>query len=35
MYKIREAVQSDCVGIEKVYCESWKAVYQTLLPQRI
>lgn len=33
MYKIREAFQSDCAGIGKVYCESWKTAYQTLLPQ--
>lgn len=33
MYKIREGFQSDCAGIGKVYCESWKAAYQTLLPQ--
>lgn len=34
MYKIREAIQSDCAGIGKVYCDSWKSAYQTLLPQR-
>ncbi len=33
MYKIREAIQSDCAGIGKVYCESWKTAYQSLLPQ--
>lgn len=33
MYKIREAFQSDCAGIGKVYCESWKTAYQSLLPQ--
>ena len=33
MYKIREAVQSDCTGIGKVYCDSWKTAYQNLLPQ--
>lgn len=33
MYKIREAFQSDCAGIGKVYCESWKTAYQNLLPQ--
>lgn len=33
MYKIREAFQSDCDGIGKVYCDSWKTAYQNLLPQ--
>ena len=33
MYKIREAFQSDCDGIGKVYFESWKIAYQNLLPQ--
>lgn len=33
MYKIREAFQSDCAGIGKVYCDSWKTAYQTMLPQ--
>lgn len=33
MYKIREAFQSDCAGIGKVYCESWKIAYPNLLPQ--
>lgn len=33
MYKIREAFQNDCAGIGKVYCESWKTAYQTMLPQ--
>lgn len=33
MYKIREALQSDCDGIGKVYCDSWKTAYQNLLPQ--
>ncbi len=33
MYKIREAIQSDCDGIGKVYCESWKSAYQNLLPR--
>lgn len=35
MYKIREAFQSDCAGIGKVYCDSWKTAYQTMLPQSI
>ena len=33
MYKIREAFQSDCDGIGKVYCDSWKTAYQNSLPQ--
>ena len=33
MYKIREAFQSDCDGIGKVYCDSRKTAYQNLLPQ--
>lgn len=33
MYKIREAIQSDCKGIGKVYCDSWNAAYQNILPQ--
>lgn len=33
MYKIREAVQSDCAGIGKVYCDSWKTAYRDLIPQ--
>ncbi len=33
MYKIREAIQSDCDGIGKVYCDSWKAAYQNMLPK--
>ena len=33
MYKIRDAIQSDCNGIGKVYCASWKAGYQNMLPQ--
>lgn len=33
MCKIREAFQSDCDGIGKVYCDSWKTAYQNLLPQ--
>lgn len=33
MYKIRKAFQSDCAGIGKVYCDSWKTAYQTMLPQ--
>lgn len=33
MYKIREATQGDCNGIGKVYCDSWKAAYQNILPQ--
>ena len=33
MYKIREAFQSDCDGIGKVYCDSWKTAYQNLLSQ--
>lgn len=33
MYEIREAIESDCYAIGKVYCESWRAAYQNLLPQ--
>lgn len=33
MYKIREAFKSDCDGIGKVYCDSWKTAYQNLLSQ--
>ena len=33
MYKIREAIQSDCEGIGKVYCDSWKSAYQNFLPK--
>ena len=33
MYKIREAIQSDCDGIGEVYCDSWKIAYQNLLPK--
>lgn len=33
MYKIREAEQGDCNGIGKVYCDSWNATYQKLLPK--
>lgn len=33
MYKTREAIQSDCDWIGKVYCDSWKAAYQNLLPK--
>lgn len=33
MYEVREALPSDCKGIGKVYCDSWKAAYQHLLPR--
>lgn len=33
MYKMREVFQSDCDGIGKVYCDSWKTAYQNVLPQ--
>lgn len=33
MYKIREAKQGDFNGIGKVYCDSWNAAYQKLLPK--
>ncbi len=33
MYKIREAIQNDCNEIGKVYCDSWNAAYQKLLPK--
>lgn len=33
MYIIREATQGDCNGIGKVYCDSWRAAYQNILPQ--